>query len=113
MQREARTFLSDIQQACRRLARFTADKTLEDYLEDELLRSAVERQFEIIGEALNQALREAPEIEKRITEARSIVGFRNVLAHGYSEVEDHTVWGILTDRLPRLLQEVDALLAEE
>lgn len=54
MRPESRKYLFDIQQACRRLGDFTRNRSLDDYLENELLRAAVERQFEIIGEALNQ-----------------------------------------------------------
>lgn len=54
MQRETKKYLFDVQQACRRIERFTAGKLFADYVADELLKSAVERQFEIIGEALNQ-----------------------------------------------------------
>jgi len=53
MQHDSKKYLYDIQQAARRFQRFTADKTLDDYRNDELLQSAVERQFEIIGEAVN------------------------------------------------------------
>lgn len=113
MRREAKKLLYDIHQAGVWLGEYTAGKTFEDYLKERLLRAGVEREFMTIGEALRQLLQEAPEIEKRITDPRGIIGFRNKLAHGYSEIEDDTVWEILIRRLPRLLEEVDALLAEE
>ena len=109
-QREALKFLFDIQQACILIERFTAGKTLEEYSADPLLRSAVERQFSIIGEAMNQALRVEPEIEARITETRRIVAFRNRLIHGYASMADDVVWGIIETKLSVLHQEVDSIL---
>jgi uncharacterized protein with HEPN domain len=57
-----------------------------------MLRSAVERQFEIIGEALNRLSREAPEIAARLPDTRRAVAMRNALIHGYREVDNETVW---------------------
>ena len=77
-----------------------------------MLRSAVERQFEIIGEALVQALRLDPNISSRISDAGRIIAFRNRLIHGYSSVADDVVWGILQANLPSLRNEVAALMKE-
>jgi uncharacterized protein with HEPN domain len=66
---------------------FVGDATADGYARDALLRSAVERQLEIIGEALNQLSRVAPEIADRIPELRRIVAFRNLLIHGYAAVD--------------------------
>ncbi len=105
-------YLHDVRQACRLIRDFVAGKTYEDYVENPLLRSAVERQFEIIGEALNQALRVRPDVETRITHARRIVAFRNRLIHGYATVADEVVWGVVEGYLPRLITEADAAVAE-
>lgn len=70
-------YLFDIQQACDSLLQFTQDKSFADYSADPLLRSAVERQFEIAGEALNQLLRLDPAYASRISHARRIIAFRN------------------------------------
>ena len=112
MQLEAKKYLYDIQQAAARLASFTAGKSISDYEQDVMLRSAVERQFEIIGEALNQLsqLDETP--AARISEYRRIIAFRNVLIHGYAEVDDRLVWDIAETKLPVLRREVAALLEE-
>jgi len=75
-----------------------------------LLRSGVERQFEVIGEALRQMREIEPGLVDRITEARRIIGFRNVLIHGYASVSNKTVWDVLTADLPHLRREVDELL---
>jgi uncharacterized protein with HEPN domain len=110
MQIEAAKYLHDIAQACDRLARFTVGKGLADYEADEMLRSAVERQFEIIGEALNQMLRLEPGLASQISNAAQIIAFRNLLAHRYRTVANKTVWGVLEDDLPLLRQEVEVLL---
>ena len=77
-----------------------------------MLRSAVERQFEIIRGALAQLLRLDPSLRSRISDAGRIVAFRNRLIHGYSSVADDVVWGILEANLPSLREEVAALMKE-
>ena len=83
MQRDVRVYLEDVRLACELLESFAMNKTLRDYLADPMLRSAVERQFLIIGEATGQMIRRFPQMESRITDARGIVDFRNRLVHGY------------------------------
>ena len=70
---DVRKYLFDIAQACDLLTQFTSGKTFTDYTADALLRSAVERQFEIMGEALNQALRLYPDLSNRVSGCRRIV----------------------------------------
>jgi uncharacterized protein with HEPN domain len=72
----------------------------------------VERQFEIIGEALSRLSKEAPDLADRVPNLRNIVGFRNVLIHGYAVIDDGRVWGIVTTLLPSLRATVTALLTE-
>ena len=110
MQPDRRKYLYDTQQACQRVRRFTQDRTLDDYLKDELLRSAVERQFEIIGEALSQLHKVDPAMTSRIREFRRIVAFRNILIHGYASIHNETVWGVVQNDLPVLTRQVDDLL---
>jgi len=111
MQLECKKYLYDIAKACDRLAEFTAGKTFPDYAGGALLRSGVERQFEIIGEAPAQLIKRDPSFSERITETRRIIAFRNILIHGYAVVSNDVVWGILESDLPRLRHEVKALLA--
>jgi len=111
MQLEAKKLLYDIRQAAVHISEFTAGKSLEDYRSDAMLRSAVERQFEIIGEALTQLVRLDSKLTARITEHRRIVAFRNILIHGYAQVDDRVVWDVVETKLPVLRREVDALLA--
>jgi uncharacterized protein with HEPN domain len=112
MQLEAKKYLYDAQQAAARIAEFTAGKQFEDYQKDAMLRSAVERQFEIIGEALAQLARIDALFVNRISEHRRIVAFRNILIHGYADVDDRLVWGVIEAKLPVLRKEIESLLAD-
>lgn len=76
------------------------------------MRSAVERQFEIIGEALAQLAKVDETIVARIGEHRRIIAFRNILIHGYADVDDRLVWDIVQGKLPVLHREVKAILSE-
>jgi uncharacterized protein with HEPN domain len=104
--------LHDIVQACELIEQFVAGKTVEDFRCDAQLRSAVERQFITIGEALQQTLRVAPELASSISESRRIVNFRNVMVHGYAQVVPDTVWGVVENDLKVLHQQVRKLIAQ-
>jgi uncharacterized protein with HEPN domain len=110
MRLEALKYLYDMQQACRLLSAFIADKTFDDYTADALLRSGVERQLTIVGEALNRLMKIEPTIASAITDARQIIAFRNILVHGYDVVRNEVVWGILENDLPALIRDIDSLL---
>ncbi len=112
MQREVRKYLYDVSKACEAIMGFTSEKRFEDYKQDLFLRSAVERQLMIIGEALNQAERINPQLSKQITDFRRIVNLRNVIVHGYAVVEDETIWGVVQQELPVLAEEVTAMLGK-
>ena len=112
MQREARKYLVDVQTAVRRLEAYTAGKRFADYEADGMLRDAVERRFEIIGVALSELASLDEDLAARISEYPRIIGFRNVLAHGYAQVDHRIVWNIVQNDLPVLAREVDALLGE-
>ena len=105
-------YLSDMARSIAYLTEFTRGKTYNDYAADALLRSAVERQFEIIGEALNQLLRRDPTLASRITNWKRIISFRNRLVHGYATIDDAVVWGVLEENLSTLREEVSGLLDE-
>ena len=107
---ETKKYLFDIAEACDLIAQFTHGKTLADYQKDPLLRSGVERQFEIVGEALNQAIQHDPSVEELISNSSRIISFRNRLIHGYATISDKVVWGILETHLSVLTQEVKDLL---
>jgi uncharacterized protein with HEPN domain len=107
---ETKKYFFDIAEASDLILQFTAGKTLADYQNDPLLRSGVERQFEIIGEALNQAIQHDPSVAELISNTSRIISFRNRLIHGYATISDHVVWGVLETSLPVLNREVKSLL---
>ena len=86
MPRDPRAFLWDVRQAADNVAVFVRGKTVEDFARDELLQSAVERQLEIIGEALSQLAKAVPDLAAQVPHLRQIVGLRNILIHGYTVV---------------------------
>ncbi len=108
---EAKKYLWDAQAAADRLSRFTAGKSFEDYKASELLRSAVERQFEIIGEALVNLRKIAPDVAAQIPDLARIIAFRNILIHGYATVDDKLVWGVVETDVPVLRRTLKQLLA--
>ena len=75
-------------------------------------QSAVERQLEIIGEALNRLRKADPEVAQRIPDISRIIGLRNILANGYAVVDDAVVWSAVSERMPALLTVVEDLLDE-
>jgi uncharacterized protein with HEPN domain len=77
-----------------------------------MLRAAVERQFEIIGEALSQLSKEAPHLAARTTTLRRAVAMRHVLIHAYRRVDHVAVWETAQDDLPDLRAQAAGLLAE-
>jgi uncharacterized protein with HEPN domain len=112
MHRDAKTYLWDIQNAADTILRFVTGLDAQKYEETELVHSAVERKFEIIGEALRQLASLDPHLASRIPDMRDIIAFRNILIHGYAVVEHNQVWRIAQSSLPNLRATVAALLAE-
>ena len=110
MQPEARKYLHDIQGACRKLSAFTNGRSLADYLTDEYFQSAVERQFEIVGEALARLHKLDATLAESIPDFRRIISFRNILIHGYATIRHDTVWGVVQSDLPVLTRCVKELL---
>jgi uncharacterized protein with HEPN domain len=110
MPRDARAYLWDAREAVAHLRSFIEGKTWSDYASDLLLRSAVERQFEIIGEALNNLSKVDPDAATRIEDLSRIVAFRNILIHGYAVVDDEVVWHVVTTRLTQLDGVLQAML---
>jgi uncharacterized protein with HEPN domain len=113
MRRESKKLLEDIRQAAKRILEFTENKTISDYTSDALLRSGIERQFEIIGEALNRLAKAQPDVTNQISRHKRIISFRNILIHGYDIVEDPIVWDVITTDLPLLYEQVQILLGGE
>ncbi len=112
MRCDPRVLLWDIEQAGADIRRFTDSMERNAYLEDRRTQAAVERKFEIIGEALNRLQKSHPEHATRIPDLHRIIGFRNVLAHGYDSVMPEDVWDYARNDLPELRRVVQTLLAE-
>lgn len=86
---------------------------VKGYVSNELVQAAVERKFEVIGEALNQLAKLDAAMAARIPDVPQIVAFRNQLIHGYATVNPDTVWNIAQNALPGLLAAVQQLLDEQ
>ena len=99
-----------MRQAAGLIRQFTADKSFTDYDASPLLRSAVERQFEIIGEALNRLAKIDASITAGLPDTPRIVAFRNILIHGYDVVDNHVVWDVIQNNLVPLSNQIATLL---
>ncbi len=111
MKEEAKTWLEDIDRSIDEIYLFMPEKRdFFEFKKDLKTRKAVERNIEIIGEAMSRVLKENPEIE--ITNSRKIVDTRNRFIHGYDTVSDEIIWGIVNKYLPILKEEVKKLLED-
>jgi uncharacterized protein with HEPN domain len=113
LRRDPKSLLWDAREAANAIASMTAGKTFADFDRDIVLRSAVERQFEIAGEALAQLARLDAALSAKIPDLPEIVAFRNILIHGYAVIDRARVWRVVQDDLPRLRAALDGLLGEE
>ena len=112
MRPKSAKLLEDIRDSAAFIREATQGKTLDDYRADRLLRQAVERNFEIMGEAVNRLTGYDPDIAERIAHTSQIVAFRNVLIHGYDLVDDTRVWDAVLEDLPPLEAQVETLLRQ-
>ena len=101
-------YLRDMLDACERIARFVVAKSIDDYRRDELLRSAVERQIEILGEAARH-LSEAFQAAHSEIPWRAIIAQRHILSHEYGDIEDDLIWRVATIHVPALLEQLQSL----
>lgn len=112
MQRDPRAYLWDVRESDLAIQSFVAGLDMAAYADNAMAQAAVERKFEIIGEALNQPSKLDAAMATRIPDLPQIVAFRNQLIHGYVLVNVSTVWNIARNALPALLESVQALLDE-
>lgn len=112
MQRDPRAFLWDVRESALAIQAFTNNMNAADYEQNAMAQAAVERKFEIIGEALNQLSKTDASLAAKIPDLAQIVAFRNQLIHGYATVNAATVWSVITTSLPELLCAAQALLQE-
>ena len=112
MPRDLRAYLADIVDACNAIMEAITGLSLSTYQSNRLIRSSVEREFIIIGEAMAALSRVSPDTFGAITKARRIVDFRNQLTHEYPTVDDALVWAIVETDVPVLLKECSELLSQ-
>jgi uncharacterized protein with HEPN domain len=105
--------LVDALEACRAIQQFTTGCNFAAYTADSMRRAAVERKFEILGEALNRAEESAPGLTERLPEIRRIIGMRNRIIHGYDAVDDEIVWDTVQHKIPFLLEQLSTLLGDQ
>lgn len=110
MERDINTHLFDVVENCKRIHAFVEKMDFKAYSHDELVKSAVERRFINIGESLSRLKQIDLTTFGKIAEAQRIVGFRNVLVHGYESVSDRLVWGIIEENLSQLQATCEELL---
>jgi len=112
MQRDSRAYLADIIESCDAISTALSDMQIDDYLSNRLVRSSVEREFTIIGEALGQLSRADVGLFAQIDQAPQIISFRNKLTHEYVTTNNQLVWGVIQNNLPLLLKQCTQLLSE-
>ena len=95
-------YLWDAVQAAERVARFAAGMNFEGYHTDEIRRSAIERQLEILCEALAQLRKVDANLAVQIDDLPRAIALRNVLIHGYASADEAVVWGVVEQRLGAL-----------
>jgi len=111
MKDEIKKLLFDIKEAAESIFDYLGEKRdFSIYSENKMLQRAVEREFEIIGEAINNILKIDPNFP--IKNARRIVDLRNLVIHGYDRVDNVIIWGIISRDLPELKLEISKLLKE-
>ena len=109
MPHKVEKLLLDIVLACDETTEFCRDKTLENFSQDRLLQSAVERQFEIMGEALYRLERiDLENLHVKIPDYRKVIGLSNILAHGYDIVDNAALWDFVVTKVPDLKKKAEA-----
>ncbi len=112
MARSIQKYLYDIQQSISSIEEYLGEKRdFFAYEQNKLLRRAVERELEIIGEAAKHILDMEPDIQ--IDDARKIVDLRNFVIHGYDKVDNVIIWGVVNKNLPKLKEQVEDLGGDE
>ena len=112
MDNNTKAWLYDILNAINEIEGFFIDvpKEFDHYQRDLRTKRAIERNIEIIGEAMNRILKQDQSVQ--ISNSRKIVDVRNRIIHGYDSVSDEVIWGVVVKHLPVLQDEVEKLLGE-
>ncbi len=111
MQRELNTYLNDILDAIRKIEKYTAELSFDDFIENELVQDGVVRNLEVIGEAVKKipedVRRDKPQIDWR-----KIAGLRDILIHEYFAVDFEIIWDVVNNKIPGLKKIVINFLEE-
>lgn len=110
MTRDREKFLFDIADSARFVLSMATGETADRYVQDRVFRGSMERELQIIGEAMLQLRTVDPKAAATFSEYERIIGFRHVLVHGYDTLDPEVVWYIVTQKLPVLLSEVEEQL---
>ena len=110
MQPKTPKLLDEIRDAAAFIAEVTRGATEDDYRRNRLLRQSIERNFEIIGEAMRRLTQHDPAMAQRISGHQQIIAFRNTLIHGYDLIDHSVVWQVIQRDVPILIAETMALL---
>ncbi|MFC2110554.1 DUF86 domain-containing protein [Bacteroidota bacterium] len=88
------------------------EKDFFEYRKNTMLKRAIERDLEIIGEAVNRILKKDPSFENNISDAKAIIGLRNQVIHAYDSISDENIWSIIINHVPKLKTEVTKIIRE-
>lgn len=106
---EIKKYLFDIQESIVSIENYLGEKRdFNRYIEDKMLRRAVEREFEIIGEAMRRI--EQLDSTLTISSKKQIISMRNRVIHGYDKIDNDIIWGTIIRHLPNLKIEIKDLL---
>jgi uncharacterized protein with HEPN domain len=109
MKLEIKKFLYDIKESIESIESYIGEKRdFNIYISNKMLRRAVEREFEIIGEAMNRI--EKIDSTINISSKKQIINMRNRVIHGYDKIDNEIVWGTIIRHLPKLKEEIEQLL---
>lgn len=111
MQLEIKKYLFDIQESISSIESYLGDKRdFNVYMSDKMLRRAIEREFEIIGEAMNRIDKIDPNLN--IQSKKQIISMRNRVIHGYDKIDNEIIWGTIVRHLPKLKEDISLLMSD-
>jgi uncharacterized protein with HEPN domain len=107
-------WLYDIKLAVEEIDQYfeNTNKNFFEYQKNTMLKRAIERDLEIIGEAVNRIIKRDDSFIEKISNAKAIIGLRNQVIHAYDNISDENIWSILINHLPKLMLDIDKLILE-
>ncbi len=109
MKLEVKKYLFDIKESIDSIDKYLGEeRDFSVYISNKMLRRAIEREFEIIGEAMNRI--EKIDSSLNISSKKQIINMRNRVIHGYDKIDNEIVWGTIVRHLPKLKKEIEALI---